>query len=264
MHDTSQGFIIGQQNMLGMKQKSEVNNDADIQEMIHLIFHDGDVRATWVGGGYAHTDLETSTAKGLPYKNYSKWANEHWAMYYSFINELQAPKKILDLGCGSGFCTKNLAVIFPEAKIKAVDIDNKSIDFANKMNGHENVTYEVSDITSDDIGEGYDCIFFVETLEHIRSENHWNVLDKCINALTPKGKLFITTPNETHCSPGDRGHIGILVPYMFDQFTKRYRNNMQLCAYLQNSELLTCDRQGASEDTSSSHYRFIMKQAAND
>lgn len=249
--------------MLGMKEKSEVNNCFDIDQMIKLIFHDGDVRATWVGGGYAYTNLEESTGQGVPYKNYAKWANEHWAMYYSFINEIKNPKKILDLGCGSGFCTKNLTAIFPKSKIKAVDIDDKSIHFANKMNTHENIVYEVSDITSDDIGEGYDYIFFIETLEHIRHEHYWNVLDKCINALTPKGKLFITTPNEKQCSTGSRGHIGILVPHMFDQLVKRYRDNIQLCSYLQNSELLTCDKQGANEDASSSHYRFIIGKATD-
>jgi 2-polyprenyl-3-methyl-5-hydroxy-6-metoxy-1,4-benzoquinol methylase len=249
---------------LSPKQKSVINDDSTIQEMVDLISHDGDVRVAWLGGGYAHTDVEKSTPQGVPYKNYAEWANQHWAMYYSFVDELQDPKKVLDLGCGSGFCTKNLTMLFPEAKIRAVDIDHKSVEFANKINAHENITYQTSDITSDNIGSGYDCIFFIETLEHIRHEDHWNVLDKCINALAPKGKLFITTPNETICSQGSRGHIGILAPHMFDEFTKRYRENIQLCAYLQNSELLTCDRQGASEDTSSSHYRFIMKQAAND
>lgn len=249
--------------MLGMEQKSVVNNDGDIQEMIGLIFHDGDVRPTWVGGGYAHTDIEKTTHQGVPYKNYAKWANEHWAMYYSFVDG-QQPQTILDLGCGSGFCTKNLSVVFPEAKIKATDIDHKSIEFARKMNANENITYEVSDMTSDDMGNGYDCIFFIDTLEHIRHEHHWNVLDKCLNALAPKGRLFITTPNETQCASSDRGHIGILVPIVFDRLIKRYKNNFQLCSYIQNTKLLTCDKQGINADPSSSHYRFIMKRATNE
>ena len=39
-------------------------------------------------------------------------------------------------------------------------------------------------------------IFFLEILEHIKSENHYTIIDKLLNLLNDDGYLFISTPNE--------------------------------------------------------------------
>ncbi len=45
----------------------------------------------------------------------------------------KAPGSILDVGCGAGFFTIQMAKYFPQAKIVGIDINPQAIDFANNL-----------------------------------------------------------------------------------------------------------------------------------
>jgi 2-polyprenyl-3-methyl-5-hydroxy-6-metoxy-1,4-benzoquinol methylase len=53
---------------------------------------------------------------------------------FSAISKLkESPKSILDIGCGGGLFTIQLAKRYPQAKIVGVDISKEAIDFANRQ-----------------------------------------------------------------------------------------------------------------------------------
>ncbi len=108
---------------LGLNSISLIDDMSLLERMKSLIFHDGDTRPVWIGGGFAETNTN--------HKNYAEWANNHWALYYSFIGDIDEfdNKLILDLGCGSGFCTRNLGEIFSNSTVIGMDIDTESIFF---------------------------------------------------------------------------------------------------------------------------------------
>jgi len=58
-----------------------------------------------------------------------------------------SPKKILDAGCGTGYCTRILDKKFSKAKTIGVDIAEGMVEFANQQKGFFNkIDYQVADI----------------------------------------------------------------------------------------------------------------------
>mgnify|MGYP003951769701 CR=1 FL=1 len=237
---------------LGLEKTKKINDISLLEKMKLLIFHDGDTRPVWVGGGYAETDTG--------HKNYAKWANEHWALYYSFINDVDDfdNKVVLDLGCGSGFCTRNLKEIFSNSTIIGMDIDTESISFCEEHNGGEGITYSTTNIITEDITKGIDYIFFVETMEHIKHQYHNDLIDKLLSSLNKDGKLFISTPNEQTFINAERGHIGILTRHHFNEFKERYEKNMSGVDYLDNTRLLNGDY--ITNNDKDSHFKIVLTQ----
>jgi methylase of polypeptide subunit release factors len=49
-------------------------------------------------------------------------------------------KKILDVGCGTGRTSINIAKHFPDAHVIAIDVVDFAIETANRAKGNENIT----------------------------------------------------------------------------------------------------------------------------
>ena len=58
--------------------------------------------------------------------------------------------RVLDVGCGSGEFTRELASHLPRASIVGVDISEGMVRHAERANAHERVQYAVADLTNDD------------------------------------------------------------------------------------------------------------------
>jgi len=71
----------------------------------------------------------------------------------------------LDIGCGTGITSKHMAIF--GAKVTAVDIASKLIEYAKKHSYHENITYLTQDICEFTSGEKFDIISLVDVIEHI-------------------------------------------------------------------------------------------------
>jgi malonyl-CoA O-methyltransferase len=67
--------------------------------------------------------------------------------------------KILDAGCGTGLLTEKLAQKYPQAKIEAIDLSQKSIQYAKARQAQPAIQYAVEDVEklSND-RTGYDLI----------------------------------------------------------------------------------------------------------
>lgn len=230
----------------------KINDNDLLVKMKSIIFHDGDVRPVWVGPKLADTDV-------LEFKNYSKWANEHWGLYKAFISDMRDDSTILDLGCGVGFCTINLSDIFKNSKIYGYDIDSVSTNFGIEYNSNENIKYLCEDIINNKLIKS-DFIFLVETLEHIKHQYHYTLIDNCLEALNNDGLLFISTPNEQTFVDGDRGHVGILTNEFFIKFKERYHDKIVSIEYYENTKLLddNCDNYINKND--GSHFKIILKK----
>lgn len=240
---------------LGLK-KNIIINDVDLlNNMKKMIFHDGDVRPVWVGGGFAKTEVKE-------FNNYANWANEHWSIYYSFIDDISNfdSKKILEAGCGSGFCSKNLSTFFKNSQIIAIDIDDLSIDFCKKYNFDDNIQYFSQDLITFNTDSKFDYIFLIETLEHIKHEYHNGIIKNLLNLLNNDGLIFICTPNEEDFSNTERGHVGILTSYYFNKFKEEFKNNIKSIKYIDNKNLLSNDKSLIINNSEGSHFRIILKK----
>lgn len=84
-----------------------------------------------------------------------------------FINNVSAADVVLDIGCGNGFLTYELAQ--KVRHVTAIDIDKDSIEFARINYNRENINYISGDATRFNFKEKYDVIVLSNLLEHINN-----------------------------------------------------------------------------------------------
>lgn len=104
-------------------------------------------------------------------------------------------RSMIDLGCGKGVFTFELARRFPGAKITAVDIDEKQVEVNRqvaKKHGHRNIDFEVQDILNMPYESQFDLAVSVDNLEHIQDDVA--ALKVVHRALKPGGKLVCHVP----------------------------------------------------------------------
>lgn len=84
-----------------------------------------------------------------------------------FLSEIEESSKVLDIGCGLGIVTRDIAL---KAK-SVVGIDNNSV-FINEAKTHfqrDNIKYIFGDATTYNFIEKYDFIILSNVLEHIEN-----------------------------------------------------------------------------------------------
>jgi 2-polyprenyl-3-methyl-5-hydroxy-6-metoxy-1,4-benzoquinol methylase len=227
-------------------------NDIEILEEIKKICYiNTDIRAAWLGVDLPKTD-------NIQYKALANWALEHWKMYEGFIDDIDKNKNyyILDLACGAGYNTLQLSKNFPNSFLVGIDLDIDCLDFARKYNQNNKIDFLQSNVLNYFTIEQFDLIFFLETLEHIKSESHYLAIDNLLKCLKKDGKLFLTTPNENLADAGSH-HIGFLNNNRFEKFKEKYKDNIEYISYYRREWLNTSEKYKLEINTGC-HYRIIM------
>ena len=102
---------------------------------------------------------------------------------------------IVDLGCGKGIFTFELAKKFPNARVVGVDTDEEQVRINReiaKKRGIKNVEFEVQDILKMNYDRAFDLAVSIDNLEHIEDDQlALNTIFKC---LKPGGKLVCHVP----------------------------------------------------------------------
>jgi 2-polyprenyl-3-methyl-5-hydroxy-6-metoxy-1,4-benzoquinol methylase len=251
----------------------EVTSDfhvIDDFELLKLIrescYTNRDVRASWIGPGLPYTHREE-------YKNWALWATCHWAMYSGFLDLIDSQKELLllDVGCGTGYCTRRLASIYSGSSIVGIDRDKESINFASSYNNASNIEYiPVDFLTWNEKDLKYDYIFALDVLEHIPSKFHFDFIDKCLSMLKKNGKLLLSTPNALKIKDSEFGHVGLLTKQRFLKFASRYSKNIVKGNFYNNEELGSLDLSkfiideplemfDRKDGKNRSHFRIVMQ-----
>ncbi|XP_073826412.1 ubiquinone biosynthesis O-methyltransferase, mitochondrial-like [Musca autumnalis] len=112
-------------------------------------------------------------------------------------------QKILEIGCGGGILTEDLARL--EANITALDLSENMIAIARQhlLNDAQlaaaanRIQYKIESIEehASDIKNCYDAVVISEVLEHI--DEKMEFLTASLDTLKPGGSVFITTLNKT-------------------------------------------------------------------
>lgn len=114
------------------------------------------------------------------------WHNKKWTTVGSLLTKKE--KKILDLGCASGYSTCQIGRFVPRAKIVGVDINEKLIKFAKKK--YPKFKFLVADAENLPLKDkSFDTVVCTEVLEHLVSPK--KALQEAHRVLTPRGKLIL-------------------------------------------------------------------------
>jgi methionine biosynthesis protein MetW len=102
------------------------------------------------------------------------------------------PRKLLDVGCGSGYLAKLLKERVSRLVVHGVDISTVALERAR---AHVDEVWQ-GDLDKADLplpAEQYDTVTCVEVLEHLYDPDH--ALREIARVLTPSGHAVVTVPN---------------------------------------------------------------------
>ncbi len=131
-------------------------------------------------------------------KKYSQFSShqKEWGRRLIADLSLKGNERILDLGCGDGVLTAQLAVLVPNGSVVGIDASRRMIEAAREHQ-RANLSFIVQDINDMDETEAYDVVFSNATLHWIR--NHHALLARVYRALAPEGALRFNFGGDGNC-----------------------------------------------------------------
>lgn len=121
------------------------------------------------------------------------WA-EHVSRY-AFAARWAAGARVLDLGCGAGYGTAELAGRARSAT--GIDLAPKAIEYASAAYPLANISFVPASVTAAPFRDGFfDLITAFEVIEHL--ENWRELLSESRRLLHPHGVFLVSTPNKEY------------------------------------------------------------------
>lgn len=116
--------------------------------------------------------------------------HRHMKYHEFFINRIKANERALDVGCGTGAVSYDIAAT-AGALVTGIDFIEDNIKTATKIYNHQNVKYLVGDVLTDLPDERFDVVVMSNVLEHIKDRPEF--LKKLIN-VTKASRVLIRVP----------------------------------------------------------------------
>lgn len=108
------------------------------------------------------------------------------------LNRLPEKAEILDVGCGAGFLTNELAL--SGHQVTGVDLSGESLEVAKRFDKTRSVTYQVADAYALPFPDAsFDVVSALDFLEHV--EDPKRAIQEFSRVLKPGGKFFFHTFN---------------------------------------------------------------------
>lgn len=127
---------------------------------------------------------------------YHHHSQQQWQVAVDALSrvDLQGNESILDIGCGTGKVTANLAGRVPEGAVQGTDLSQGMIAFAQNAYTplYNNLTFAVEDALEIGASSKYDLICSFSSLHWIL--DHQKLLANVRNALKPGGSIVFSMP----------------------------------------------------------------------
>lgn len=134
---------------------------------------------------------------GEKYEEASSHQKE-WGKKLIFELSLKGDERILDLGCGDGALTTQLAQLVSGGFVLGIDASKGMIETARKAQDQDNVKFELMDINDIAFVDEFDVVFSNATLHWIK--NHNKLLKNVFNSLKDNGVVRFNFAADGNCS----------------------------------------------------------------
>ena len=120
--------------------------------------------------------------------------NEHFARY-AFSARLARGKRVLDMGCGAGYGSAELAK--QALKVTGLDVSSDAVAHARQHFSSSNVEFvEGSAAAAPLPDQSFDLIVAFEVIEHLAD---WRkLLEEARRLMAPGGQFVVSTPNKLY------------------------------------------------------------------
>ncbi|MCP4626269.1 MAG: methyltransferase domain-containing protein [bacterium] len=142
------------------------------------------------------------------YAKHSK-AQQAWARELIAKLHLQGPQNVLDIGCGDGKVTAEIAKAIPNGSVLGIDNSRSMIELAQKeysADRHRNLRFQLSDARALPFNQEFEIVFSNAALHWIR--DHKPVLDGIYKSLRPGGRILLQM--------GGRGNAAAILAVLDD------------------------------------------------
>jgi len=156
---------------------------------------------------------------------------EHRARY-EFVARFVKGKRVLDLGCGTGYGTGILGET--ASAVLGADISEEAVEYASGIFAREAVVFAALDVCgesfADDVKridpEPFDVVVAFEFIEHV--EAPVQVLEHVRALIAPGGMFLVSTPNiSRHQKIVEKDNPFHVIEYDFEQFDSLLRSRFE-------------------------------------
>jgi ubiquinone/menaquinone biosynthesis C-methylase UbiE len=127
----------------------------------------------------------------VDYGNGIHTKHRHTSYHNFFIKNLKPGERVLDIGCGNGFMSYDMATQVPDVKVVGIELNEENIKFAREHYQHPNLNFIHGDALQELPNETFDVVTLSNVLEHI--EQRIEFLKKIVRQIKPK-RLIIRVP----------------------------------------------------------------------
>lgn len=164
---------------------------------------------------------------------------------YQFVLPFCRSKKVLELGCGSGYGSLYLAENGAK-EIVAYDLNHAAINFAKENFARANIEFRQGDAQSLKLGDKYDVVISFEIIEHLTQP--LKLLELVKTSLKKGGVFILSTPNreynlQDNGRPSNPYHVYEYLPEELKKILLKYFKSVQLYGViLDNQEIAKQER----------------------
>jgi SAM-dependent methyltransferase len=120
--------------------------------------------------------------------------NEHFARY-AFAARLARGKRVLDIACGTGYGSAELALV--ARTVDGVDVSEEAVEYARSHYPAPHVNFQAASCEALPFADqSFDLIVAFEVIEHL--EDYRALLGEARRLLTPNGQFIVSTPNRLY------------------------------------------------------------------
>ena len=108
--------------------------------------------------------------------------------------------RVLDIGCGIGWSTREIARHRPGAEVVALDVSPGLLEVARELTDAENARYEVRDFTASaqQAGEPFDAVVMLDVYEHFPAGSRGEVHAALKGLMAEDSVAILTFPTPRH------------------------------------------------------------------